>query len=278
MLKKSFILMLTTCLLFLVTPTLYAKAVAPEQQAVAPASNPVFQYRDPGFVNVQYDVKPGLKTKLLIQKGDEKRFYDLQFDQASEVFPLQLGNGDYQISVLENVTDNQYRFVLRDSYTLNLDDPTQVYLGSIQNVNWDDSMPFVVAARELTKHATTDMEKISILYQFIIENIEYDEVKAANPPANYLPKLTEIYEQGTGICYDYASLFAGMLRSIGIPTKLVMGDSAFVKQYHAWNEVYLQETNEWLIIDTTVDAAWLKANTAFEMIKSHTDYTTKLEY
>ena len=43
-----------------------------------------------------------------------------------------------------------------------------------------------------------------------------------------------------------------MLRSQGIPTKLVKGYSDNVDGYHAWNEVYINE--EWITIDTTLDA------------------------
>lgn len=139
-------------------------------------------------------------------------------------------------------------------------------------------MPLVAVALELTADATSDLEKVSKVHQFVIEHLEYDEAKAANPPANYLPNLTTILEQGTGICYDYAAMFAGMLRSLDIPTKLVMGDSTFVEQYHAWNEVYIEETGEWLTIDPTVDASWLRSNVAFEMIKNKTDYVSKFEY
>lgn len=288
MLKKGLVLLLTTYLFLLIIPTPYAKAIAPasaaepantsELQPAAAALLPVFQYLDTGIVTVQYDVKPDVKTKLLIQKDEEQRFYDLQPGQTSEAFPLQLGDGDYKLNILENLTDNQYKVVLRDSYSLELANPLEVYLGSVQNVLWDESMPFVAIARDLTKDAATDLEKVSILYQFVIENLEYDEAKANNPPANYLPDLTQIYQQSIGICYDYAALFAAMLRSIDIPTKLVMGDSAFVEQYHAWNEVYLQKTGEWVTIDTTVDATWLRTNSPFEMIKNAEDYSVKYYY
>ncbi|MGN7382731.1 transglutaminase-like domain-containing protein [Paenibacillus sp. SAFN-117] len=60
------------------------------------------------------------------------------------------------------------------------------------------------------------------------------------------------------MCYGYSSLFAAMLRSVGIPAKLVMGHSQYVTEYHAWNEVYLN--NEWVTIDTTIDSG--KSNAA----------------
>ena len=44
----------------------------------------------------------------------------------------------------------------------------------------------------------------------------------------------------TGICFDYAALMAGMLRSQGVPCKLVIGYAGDV--YHAWISVWSEET------------------------------------
>ena len=65
---------------------------------------------------------------------------------------------------------------------------------------------------------------------------------------------------GKGICFDYASLMAALLRSQGIPTKLVVGYSG--DAYHAWISVYLDEIGwvdkiiefdgkSWSLIDPT---------------------------
>ncbi|MNY81920.1 Transglutaminase-like superfamily protein [compost metagenome] len=60
-----------------------------------------------------------------------------------------------------------------------------------------------------------------------------------------------------------------MTRSVGIPTKLVMGTSEYVTAYHAWNEVYVNE--EWITIDTTIDAGLISDN-GKTMIKDSTKY------
>ncbi|MNV81246.1 hypothetical protein D3C71_1748990 [compost metagenome] len=67
-----------------------------------------------------------------------------------------------------------------------------------------------------------------------------------------------------------------MLRSLNIPTKLVMGNSTYVNKYHAWNEVYLN--GKWNIIDTTVDSGLKKINKKFDMIKKSSDYVKLFEY
>lgn len=57
----------------------------------------------------------------------------------------------------------------------------------------------------------------------------------------YVPNPDSALAAGKGICYDYASLFAAMCRSQSIPARLVIG-YADPNIYHAWNEVYTEET------------------------------------
>ena len=51
---------------------------------------------------------------------------------------------------------------------------------------------------------------------------------------------TKTLRTGRGICFDYASLTAAMLRSQNIPARLEIGYSGDV--YHAWISVYTEET------------------------------------
>lgn len=73
----------------------------------------------------------------------------------------------------------------------------------------------------------------------MIEHITYDDVLAETVQADYLPVNDKTLEAGKGICFDYASLMAALLRSQNIPTKLEVGYSG--DAYHAWISVYLKE-------------------------------------
>ena len=75
--------------------------------------------------------------------------------------------------------------------------------------------------------------------------------------------IDETLSTKKGICFDYASLTAAMLRSIGIPAKLAIGYSASVR--HAWIDVYIQSVgwveravefngDEWKLMDPTFAA------------------------
>jgi transglutaminase-like putative cysteine protease len=52
----------------------------------------------------------------------------------------------------------------------------------------------------------------------------------------WLPNPDTVVFEHKGICWGYASLFAAMCRSQGIPCKICVGWSQ--KSSHAWNTVY----------------------------------------
>ena len=53
-----------------------------------------------------------------------------------------------------------------------------------------------------------------------------------------------------GDCNEHTVLFASLARTLGVPTKVILGivyqDGKFF--YHAWNEVFL---GEWVALDST---------------------------
>lgn len=231
---------------------------------------------DRGAVVIHYDVKSDVKTKLMIAKGQEKYTYTLLPGKSRDVFPLQMGNGDYTITVLEQVSGTKYKVVQEGAVKLHLKDSNNVYLNSIQNIDWSDNEQAAQLAKKLARSAKTDQEKVQAVYDYVIGNIRYDKVLASRELTDYLPDNVRTIMDLKGMCYDYASLLASMLRSLDIPTKLVMGTSDYVDVYHAWNEVYLN--GQWITIDTTVDAAWKTQGTSFKMIKDASHYTASKIY
>ncbi|WP_138755996.1 transglutaminase domain-containing protein [Paenibacillus sinopodophylli] len=229
-----------------------------------------------GIVAINYPVNAKVKTKLMIAKGQTNYTYNLTSGKTAEQFPLQLGNGQYTISVLENASANKYKLVAKDTVTLNLKDNKVLYLNSIQNINWTDTSKAILKAKELTKNKKTDSEKVKAVYDYIITNINYDNQLAANLSVDYLPSIDRTFQSKKDICYGYAALFAGMLRSLDIPTKLMMGESTYVDVYHAWNEVYLD--GKWVVVDTTVDAGLKKGNKKYDLIKDASKYTVAKQY
>ena len=192
--------------------------------------------------------------------------------------PLQLGNGNYQVLVFENITGTRYRQVKSKNIKAEIKNPLDVYLAAIQTVNWDPDMKVIKKAAELTKGLKTDKEKIVAIYNFIVDYFSYDYDKLNNVETTYVPDIEEIYKIKKGICYDYSAVFAAMLRSQGIPAKLIKGYTDLVKGYHAWNEVYLAEEDRWILIDSTYDSIMKKAKKKFTMEKDIKKYNPTKEY
>lgn len=114
-------------------------------------------------------------------------------------------------------------------------------------------------------------KKIKAIYAYVTKNFKYDYAKAKSVSSGYFPNVETIYAKKTGICYDYSSVFAAMLRSVDIPTKLVKGYATPTKGvYHAWNEVLVG--GKWKVIDTTTDSAYVQAGKTISMYKAVSDY------
>lgn len=164
----------------------------------------------------------------------------------------------------------------KSTVKINNDDLLNVFLSSSQPVYWEEKDNVLELARTLTVDKQSDKEKVEAIYKYIINNVKYDYKKISGISSDYVPDLEVVLKEQKGICYDYAALFAGMLRSLGIHTKLVKGYKNDLKEYHAWNEVLIDDN--WVIIDTTYDAALKNGNTKVSMYKVAAEYTKVREY
>ena len=71
-------------------------------------------------------------------------------------------------------------------------------------------------ANQLGEQASSETDAVARIYEYIKENIVYDYDKAAGDVTGYVPDPDQTLSSGKGICFDYASLAAAMLRSQGI--------------------------------------------------------------
>lgn len=216
--------------------------------------------------------KYGSDMRVMVEKGSEKYYYSL--NGTNEEIPAQLGSGSYLVKILQNTTGNKYKVVQKS--TLNISNNSlDVFLTSSQPVYWENKDKLIELSNSITKDLKTDKEKVEAVYKYIIKNIKYDYNKINTISTDFVPDVEDTITTGKGICYDYSALFAGILRSQGIHTKLVKGYKNDMTTYHAWNEVLLDGT--WVLIDTTYDAA-LSGVKTISMIKSMTEYNKVREY
>lgn len=195
-----------------------------------------------GYVSACYTGSKS-KVKLRIEKiGAKPIDHDLTPDGSVEYFPITLGDGEYNITVFEQVSGDEYsRAAEQKGITVVLDSQLAPFLYPNRYSDYDKNSECVYKAAELCAGKMGTIEKISAIFEWITENVTYDHELAATVQKGYVPDPERTYNSRTGICYDYASLMCAMLRSQSIPTRLVKGYAA-PEIYHAWNEVYTEET------------------------------------
>ncbi len=219
------------------------------------------------IINVKYPTESYENFKVVIKKESTQYVYNL-FD-GDETFPLQMGSGDYLVGLYQRTEGNKYRALMTQTFTAEVD-PFVVHKQSVQNMNWTLESKAVQYALSIAKQKKTDKEKFDVLYNFMIKSFVYDYKKASSVGTRYVPVIDITYKERKGICYDYSSLFASMLRSLNIPARLAEGKSTFTSVYHAWNEVYIN--GKWISIDTTIDAQLLARKIKYTIEKTSKDY------
>ena len=178
-----------------------------------------------GTIRVRQNGNP-TKVKVLVYFNGSSKYYQytIPTNNTWTSIPLQSGSGTYKVRFMKQVSGNS---------------------GSA----------CVAKAKSLVSGAGSDAQKVSKIYSYIVNNISYDYDKMKNLPSGYLPNPDSTLASRKGICFDYAALMAAMLRSQGVPCKLVIGNAD--GQYHAWNMVYVN--GSWQLYDPTFGAAGQRA-------------------
>ena len=197
-----------------------------------------------GYIMVKYVNTTTKDLRVLVTGPSGTKYqYTLKKDATYEVYPLSDGNGKYEISVCEQVENAKYAIAISASIEVRLVDEFAPFIRPNQYVNYTENSVVVAKAADLIKNANTLMDKISVVYNFVISNLTYDKELAENVKSGYLPDVDAVLAKGKGICFDYAAVMAAMLRSQKVPTRLVIGYAGTV--YHAWIDVY-SETEGWI--------------------------------
>ncbi len=242
---------------------------------------------DEGYVMIQYTGSVP-KIKVQIQKGEGTKYtYDLNARDAYEVFPLTDGNGTYSVKVYENTTGTKYSTALGRGIDVQLVNDFLPFLYPNQYVNFSGDSAVVAKAAELVKGDMTDLEMVGAVYNYVVQNLKYDKIKAKTVENGYLPDVDAILKSGKGICFDYAAVMAAMLRALNIPTKLVVGYAG--STYHAWISVYVAEEgwldgviffdgSDWERMDPTFASSGKQSEAIMKFIGDNSNYTSKFIY
>lgn len=239
-----------------------------------------------GYVMVRYKASTTKRLKAQVKGPATTYTYNLTAGKW-ETFPLSDGNGGYQVVVYENVSGTKYATVLSLSCTVTLKDEFAPFLRPNQYVDYSNAVNTVAKAKELTAGMTDPLAKVQAVYNYVVKNITYDKKKAATVQSGYLPVLDTVLATKTGICFDYAALMTGMLRSQGVPCKLVVGYAGTA--YHAWISVWSEENGwidgviyfdgvNWQRMDPTFASSGKQSASIMQYIGDGKNYTTKYIY
>ncbi|MGL5634480.1 MAG: transglutaminase-like domain-containing protein [Sarcina sp.] len=133
-----------------------------------------------------------------------------------------------------------------------------VYYNGVTLADAVKSDPAIDAkAKQITSRDTNDIEKARSIYNWVGENIKYDDAKAEeivkNQGKGVASGAIEAFNTREGVCFDYASLYAAMAKDVGLKVRIISGEGYTGSSWgpHAWNEVYIPSENKWIPVDPT---------------------------
>lgn len=200
------------------------------------------------------------------------------------VIPFTSGNGTYQILCYQQLSNDRYAALYSESLEITLDNPFLPFLYPNQYVNFSPESQACLLAQSMLPDDAEDVEGLEAVFDYVISQITYDEEKAQNVEAGYLPDIDETLTTGKGICFDYAALMTAMLRARDIPCKLQIGYTGDIK--HAWIDVYIRskgwvnqaivfDGETWTRMDPTFESGADDSETIREYIGDGSNYTVQ---
>ncbi|WAH39091.1 transglutaminase domain-containing protein [Alicyclobacillus dauci] len=111
-------------------------------------------------------------------------------------------------------------------------------------------------SHQITHGISDPKAKAKALYEWEIHHVKYDWKKYDDYV--YHGKWDQqsplqTLQTGKGVCADYALLYADLAHASGLSVKIDegIGGTAQNNGSHAWNEVYIPNENQWIMVDTT---------------------------
>ena len=276
---------------FVLSPSAPGTAAQKNSSAVIDYSN-----AKDGYVMVKWTGSGSSKLKVLV-KGPhcaDNYKYDLPSNGEYAVFPLSDGNGNYQIGVYKNVSGDEYSPVLSAKVNVQLTDEFAPFIRPNQYVNYSENSEVVSMAQKLIADAGVEenLEKVGVIYEWVVTNLRYDTERAKDAKSGklsgYLPDVDSVIAEKKGICFDYAALMAAMLRSQGVPVKLVVGYTSR-GEYHAWINVWSEDGGwvegmiyfdgkVWKLMDPTFASSGKQSKSIMDYISNSANYKEKYLY
>ena len=204
------------------------------------------------------------RLKFQVTCGDMTYNYDLPNNGKATSYPVNMGDGEYSFRIMQNTEGNNYVELEREEASVSLSSEQAPFLVPNMFCSYTGKSKCVSKARELVADSGDEGQALSTICSYVIDNIDYDTAKAVelSTTTGYVPNPDSTLADGSGICFDYSSLAAAMLRSQGIPTQIVTGYVEPGNVYHAWTMVYINGT--WKTVQFDVKSkTWSRVDTTF---------------
>ncbi|MDP5272547.1 transglutaminase domain-containing protein [Chengkuizengella axinellae] len=172
-----------------------------------------------------------IQSSIVYQNGTEKVLQPLSHNFVETTLP-----------VIAKEAEDEYREVLQRKYEI---------------IDYNISEDITEAAQVIVEDKESDEEKAKALYDWVGTRVQYnwEKVKLYEEDNIWLEQTPEdTFRSKQGVCIDFSRLYAVMARAIELDVKVVTGlgsDGRGGMGPHAWNEVYLSESGEWIPLDTT---------------------------
>ena len=234
-LRKGLLVLALALLLFAAGAVAYASsedAVWPENSGEVVESDGKLiidaSHADQGYVMCCVSAPTGHRMKVRVTYNGAQLMYDLDNEGGYEVFPLQLGSGNYEFSLFENVKGTKYSAEGKITLSAQLSDENAAFLVPNQYVDYVRTTNAVLKSDELA----TQGDVYKTVCDFMANEFSYDFVRAKTISPGELPEIEQCFDNRAGICQDLSAVMVCMLRVQGIPAKLMIGYAD--KYYHAW--------------------------------------------
>lgn len=222
--------------------------------------------------NIVDQVKAGTTLKVI---GMSQNYYKVYYNGI-----IGYVNSEYLSQVIKDRTSYQINYKVggapqsqeQEVYSVGKDFEGEVTYNTNTPVNGqtvaqeEETSPAIAnMAHEICKDKTTNVEKAKAIYQWIAQNITYDnnlenEQKAGQlSQSQFAEQSTAVYtfNNRTGICEGFSALYNDMCRAVGLEVRTVTGYTNGGLNSnkwggHAWNQVYLPSLGGWINVDCTL--------------------------
>ncbi|MCL2826702.1 MAG: transglutaminase-like domain-containing protein [Eggerthellaceae bacterium] len=206
---------------------------------------------------------------LVVRCGEQEDVFYLPAEGTRAVIPLKWGNGKYEFTLLQHLSEAEYALVDEGECVVEIVEEIAAFIRPHIYCWYTKESSCVVESVVLAQNVAGEEDLVFAVCRWVKQNIAYDQelcdsirAQGGNGPTP-VPDLEKVMAAGKGICVDQASLIAAMLRCQGVPCKIVIGRLAPGQEMHAWNSVYIDGAWRHLDLGDAVDEV------AMEVLKEY---------